>query len=89
VIRTTTELRRGLPRDPAPDPPNGHRRPSLADGAEEPPPCSGSDTQRRERPGPSGDLVPAGARPRAARRRPITFTGAPTAPAPHPPGAPA
>jgi hypothetical protein len=69
VIRTTAELRRVFARNPAPGPRDGHRRPSLADGAEEPPPCSGSDTQGRERPGPSGDLVPAGARPGAARRR--------------------
>ena len=37
-------------------------------------PCS--DTQRRERPGPSGALVPAGIRPRAARRRAIPSSSA-------------
>lgn len=34
-----------------------------------------SDTQRRERPGPSGDLVPAKGQPRAARRRFARLTG--------------
>ena len=37
-------------------------------------PLPGSHTHRRERPGPSGDLVPAG-RPRAARRRPVHLAG--------------
>ena len=32
-------------------------------------PSARSDTQRRERPGPSGELVPAEGQPRAARRR--------------------
>lgn len=42
-------------------------------------PLPGSDTQRRERPGPAGDLVPAGGtQPRAARRRALACASSPT-----------
>ena len=45
-----------------------------------PTPCRGSITHRRERPGPAGDLVPAGGiQPRAARRRSPASSTATTA----------
>ena len=71
AVTSTTELHRGTPRGDA-------RRPDTvaagfpwptATGSAALNPSAGSDTQRRERPGPSGNPVPPEGQSRAARRR--------------------